>query len=492
MTRRAPPPTVDRAELIRRGIEAERARRCVERGTLATAWWRDDRRYQRTAFARSIASVCDRIAADAVAGVGSWWALEAPPRHGKSEHVGRVLPARVMALRPGASVLYATSTDDRADDVSMAARAMVERLAPAYPHLEPGATWQRTGWLTAGGGRWAGVGAGVATGGIGAHLVVVDDVTGSAERQRSKAWKNSARRWLMEDVITRLEGGPLVVMETRRGLDDISGWLEAEHPGRLKRLTWRCRSEAGDNDPMGRAPGEYLWPERYGAEWHASMPHLVPGSPIWEALYQQRPTREGGAVILDEWCAHRYAADPVGQARACQQILISVDPAAKTTDRNDPTGIVVSGIDRGAVYVLHAEAERRAPPDTEQRLADLAAEYRATGRPVTILVEDTSVGQAWIPALKRRGLTVIAVPVSGRGDKVARMVPYLGRWAAGDVRLPASASWVAAFVGQIVSVPDCEHDDLWDAMSVLLWYLASMQARTRSTASGILGSLGVQ
>lgn len=474
--RRKPAPVVDEAQIIREAAEADLAQRCVRRGTGATAWYRDRRRYVPHRFARSISAVCDEIAADAVAGRGTWWALEAPPRHGKSEHVGRVLPARVMALIPGASVLYATSTDDRADDVSMAARAMVERLGGAFPHLQPGETWQRTSWLTVGGGRFVGVGSGVATGGIGSRLTVVDDVTGSAERQRSQAWKRSTRRWLLEDVVSRSEGGPLVLMETRRGLDDISGWMESEYPGKLRRMTWRCLAEEGEQD--GRAVGEYLWPERYGAEWHASMPHLVPSSPIWSSLYQQRPTREGGSIILDAWCGHRYAADAHAQAKACAQIVISVDPAAKTADHNDPTGIVVAGIIRNEVYILHAEAVRRDGPDTEQRLADLAAEYRGvTNRQVTVAIEDTSVGQAWIPALRRRGLTVVAVSVAGRGDKVQRMHPYLARWASGEVKLPASAPWVAAFVAQIVSVPDTDHDDLWDAMSVLLWYLASMQAR---------------
>lgn len=105
-------------------------------------------------------------------------------------------------------------------------------------------------------------------------------------------------------------------------------------------------------------------------------------------------------------------------------------------------------------------------------------------------IEDTSVGQAWIPALRRRGLTVVAVSVAGRGDKVQRMHPYLARWASGEIKLPSSAPWVAAFVAQIVSVPDTDHDDLWDAMSVLLWYLASMAVRTRSTAGDLNRAFG--
>lgn len=486
-------PAPDLAALVRERTEAERARRCVQAGTLASAWWRDPQRYTAHAFARSISAVCDQIAADALAGRSTWWALEAPPRHGKSEHVGRVLPARVMALLPGASVLYATSTDDRADDVSMAARSMVSRLASAYPHLAPGATWTRTGWLTAGGGRFVAVGSGVATGGIGARLIVVDDVTGSAERQRSAAWKRSARRWLLEDVVSRSEGGPLVVMETRRGLDDVSGWLESEYPGKLRRVTWRCRAVEGEPDPMGRAPGEYLWPERYGAAWHAEQPHLHDASPIWQALYQQRPTREGGAVILDAWLSHRYTGRPEDVARTCRDVLICVDPAAKTSERHDPTGIVVLGrlpIGTGdIVCVLHVEAVRREAPDTEQRIADLAGQW-TTGRGKTaVIIEDTSVGQAWIPNLRRRGLAVMPVQVAGRGDKVQRMHPHLARFAAGEIRLPESAPWVAPYVAEMVSVPDCEHDDQWDATCLgLTWYADTSRAIQPARSMRLVGA----
>lgn len=491
---KSPPESPESKQLIEERTQAEIARRCVASGTLATAWFRDPERYQAHAFARSISAVCDQIAADAMAGRGTWYALEAPPRHGKSEHVGRILPARLMALMPGASVLYATSTDDRADDVSMAARAAVEKLAPAFPHLRRGITWTRTSWVTEGGGRWTGVGSGVATGGIGAKLAVLDDVTGSAERQRSAAWKRATRRWLLEDAISRLEGGPLVVMETRRGLDDISGWLESEYPGRLKRFTWRCRAEKGEQD--GRKPGEYLWPEKFGAEWHASMPHLVDSSPIWSSLYQQRPTREGGTVILEEWLSHRYAMTPEMAAHGCRGIVIAVDPAAKTSQHNDPTAIVVAGLrPRGNgsdVLILHVEAKRREAPDTERRIEDLARYWNATARTsVTVLVEDTSVGQAWVPSLRRRGLTVLPVNVAGRGDKVARMHPHLGRWAAGEILLPSAAPWVAEYVGEMVSVPDSAHDDQWDATSLLLGYLSSVVGR-RPAASDILRALGAQ
>jgi predicted phage terminase large subunit-like protein len=487
----------DTAAIAAQAVESERARRCIEKSTLHTAWLRSPTRYQPTAFARSISGVCDQIVSDVIHRRSTWWALEAPPRHGKTEHVGRVLPARVMALVPSASVLYATSTDDRADEASMSARAMVSTLTGAYPHLTPGEVWTRTNWLTEGGGRFVAVGAGVATGGIGSRLTVVDDVTGSAERQRSKAWKSGNRRWMLEDVLTRSEGGPVVVMETRRGIDDLSGWMETEFPGKLRRVTWRCRAVAGEDDPLGREPGAFLWPERYGESWHADQPHLRPGTPIWESLYQQRPTREGGSVILDVWLSHRYAGSPVEAARTCRDIVICVDPAAKTANHNDPTGIVIMGQrPRGGghdVLILHVEAERRESPVTEQRIADLAAEWTAATRQrVTVLVEDTSVGQAWIPTLRARGLTVIGVGVSGKGDKVARMHPHLSRWAAGEVQLPEGQRWVASYTGELGSVPDAEHDDQWDATAIgLTWYAERAHGRTPSAAD-ILAAMGAQ
>ena len=424
------------------------------------AWYRPG--YVATAWHRELGAVCDGMVRAAVEGRAEWHMLGAPPRHGKSEHVGRAMGPRAMALRPGLSVLYPTSTDERAGDVSMAARGMVEALYASgqFPHLAPARPWTATEWRTVGGNHWVGIGAGAATGGIGAHMIIPDDVTGSDERQASRAWKRSARRWLQGDVLTRDAGGAVVcLMETRRGLDDLQGWASEEWPGRWVSHTWQCQ----------RPDGSYLWPERYGAEWHAGRPDLAPGTRVWETQYQQRPVREGGAVILEEWTGHRYPGTPQQQREACTAVWVVVDPAAKTSERNDPSAIGAIGRRAdGKLAVLHMEAVRRDYPALRQRIRDLRTEWRADG----VLVEDTSIGQALIPELRQMGLPVVPVEVSGRGDKVQRMYPHLARWASGMILLPESAPWVASFVGELTSVPDGEHDDQWDVMSIVLHYVA--------------------
>lgn len=455
-------PEALRAQVIaarRAERDKRRARDAVEGGVCAMLRWYRPTTYQPVAWQEDIGAVCDGMALAAVEGRAEWHMLGAPPRHGKSEHVGRAMGPRAMALRPGLSVLYLTSTEERAIDVSQAARGMVTALykSGAYPHLAPGVPWKTTEWRTVGGNHWVGLGEGSATGGIGAHMIIPDDITGSDDRQASRAWKLGARRWFQGDALTRDAGGAVVcLMETRRGLDDMQGWASEEWPGRWQTHAWRCQG----------TDGSYLWPERYGATWHAGRPDLAPGTRVWETQYQQRPYREGGSVLLEAWLRATYPGDPMAAREDCARVWVAIDPAAKTAERNDPSAILVAGVmpDR-SIRVLHVEAERRDYPALRQRVRDVAAWMRADG----ILVEDTSVGQALIPDLRLMGLAVRAVSVAGRGDKVQRMAPQMVRWASGQVQWPdPPAPWCAMARGQLAAVPDSDHDDVWDAFSILL------------------------
>lgn len=491
MTRRAPPPTVDRAELIRRGIEAERARRLVARGTLAVAWWRRGDDLERHRFLRQISTECDRWVDAFVHQQPLALSLHAPPGSGKSESVGRTMPARAMALAPGRSIVYVTSSCDRAKEVSLSVRATCERLSHAYPHLapHPSGPWEATLWRTAGGGWWTAISPGASTGGVDAHGIIFDDVTGSEARQRSRAERESIQRFLEGDALTRFRGvGPLMNMETRRGFGDATDFLRAKLGDifEVKSWPWIATASCAANPWDGRQEGEYLWPGDRGEVFHRTIGrYLVPGHPVFQAQYQQQPIKEGGSIILEDWTRHRYPGSPQGMAKACHTIILAVDPAAKKGERNDPTGLVIMGrrrvgSDGSKTMILHAEAERRNSPESQRRIRALLSEWSdASGRKVIAVVEDTSVGQAWIPALKELGCTVIPVQVSGKGDKVVRMEPYLGEWAGGMIELPEDEPWAGSYVAEITGYAggDGQPDNLWDATSVGLGYFASTAAR---------------
>ena len=53
---------------------------------------------------------------------------------------------------------------------------------------------------------------------------------------------------------------------------------------------------AGDDDPIGRAPGEALWPERFSVE-DLQRTRADVGPYVWNALYQGRPTDDEGGIF---------------------------------------------------------------------------------------------------------------------------------------------------------------------------------------------------
>lgn len=467
-------------------VDRARALRCVELGTCQLLWYRKPDQYKPAKWHWQIGDVCDQIIADARAGISSWWILEAPPRHGKSEHVGRGMGARLMALEPGASVLYCTSTEKRARNVSRAAQQLVERLAPHFPHLERSVPWETTEWVTAGDGGWVGCGAGGSTGGIGAKLVIVDDVTGSARRQRSEAEKDSLWEWLKEDVLSRSENGPVVIMETRRGLDDVIGRIEEEWPGRCKRYTWRFVSdglEKHTHPKDKRKPGDYLWPEKYGADWHATQPQLRPGERVYETLYRQNPIRTGGEVLLAEWLENRYPGDPRAMRNIADKgtTIAFVDTSSKTEERNDPTGIVIMARFGPKIRILHAEEVK--PHDLTSHLADLHSTWSLDG----VVEEDTSIApeikRQWdrLRAEGRELPPMVLQSVAGGGDKVERMKPFEIRWIAKDYELPRAAPWVAGYKAHMLAVPNGSHDDMWDATTIGFAYYDDGSRKARTT-----------
>ena len=57
---------------------------------------------------------------------------------------------------------------------------------------------------------------------------------------------------------------------------------------------------AEDNDPLGRAPGEALWVEKYPVEVLRAIKGEI--SPYdWEAVYQQSPVLKEGTLFRDEY-----------------------------------------------------------------------------------------------------------------------------------------------------------------------------------------------
>lgn len=425
--------------------------------------------------------VCDRLADSARDGTGLRVTLSAPPRHGKTTFTGQGLPIRcyldaAARGRPFA-VLYVTSTSERAEEVSSRVRAAIERVHgdTRAESMAPGETWTRTRWATKGGLSWVGMGWSGATGGIGANLLILDDVIGTSQAYRSGSTRAQIRRVIEEDLLSRLvDGGAALQMETRRGVDDTTAWLLREWPAVWEEHVWRCRDERG----------RYLWPEVYGEAWRATMPHLTDSSPVWRSLYQQEPVPEGGTLIPMEWATATYPETPEQARQKADYVAIGCDLTNTKKRTSDPAAFVV--VARRGAYrdLLHVVVRQCGYVEQRQILRDLCR----TWRPHAVVVERAAGGDQMVDELRGEIAGVRGEPAVG--DKVTRLLPHLGRFAAGQVRTPAlGASWVGPWREEVTgfSGTDGEADNQVDAT---VWALvgaddsATLQVLSRLPSPG--------
>ena len=88
-------------------------------------------------------------------------------------------------------------------------------------------------------------------------------------------------------------------MHTRWHEEDIAGCvLKQIEAGIIKARVLSLPAIAGESDPLGRLPGQYLWHEPGGYNYG--------GYPMmWSALFQQEPAPEEGDYFKAEWL-HTY------------------------------------------------------------------------------------------------------------------------------------------------------------------------------------------
>jgi predicted phage terminase large subunit-like protein len=402
----------------------------------------------------------------------------APPRHGKTEllAIGTSTTCAIRAWqerRPFA-ILYVTAKDALARRIVRTLRAVLTRLheetGDDWFAPDPDGEWTAESIETKGGFCFRGIGKSGATGGIGANLILLDDLIGSNAADRSAAERAAIVLALEEDFLSRgMDGAPAIHMETRRGTEDTTAWLERERADQWEFHVWPCWTEERG----------YLWSRRMNDAIRAKR-GLGDSSPVWLSLYQQRPVPAGGTLVAPEWLDATYSEPPAVAAKLADRVVIGVDLAATGKTTSDHVAMVVLGVRAnnpapGGVYpgpsayrdVLHVVRGRMGYVEAKARLRELVATYA----PAAVVVERAANGDAMIDELARevRGLRGERAAV----DKVARLTPWLPTLAARQVRLPRQPEpWTGPLREELTAFSGTpgEADDQVDA---LVWALVS-------------------
>lgn len=283
----------------------------------------------------------------------------APPQHGKSRLVSKLLPAWILGKHPDWPIIAASYGSDLAEENGQAVRDQL--ASPVHAAVFPeskldGSTTGKTYFKTTEGALYLGTTIRGSATGFPSKVFIIDDPFKSREEAESERVRESTKTWFTSVVYPRLaEDSILIVMHTRWHEDDLAGWLQREHPQEEWEVI-NLPALALEADPLGREPGEALCPERF-SEAALARKRIVSGSRDWEALYQQRPVAGTGGFFKRDWLRH-YDSLPIQIARPMNRYLL-VDPAGAKHKRSDYSAFVVIGLNTdGRYYLLDAARDR--------------------------------------------------------------------------------------------------------------------------------------
>lgn len=392
--------------------------------------------------------------------------VQMPPRIGKSLTTSIRFPAWFLGRDPDRKVLLGSYSADLAYDFSRRCRNELREHGQGLFGIEladDSAAVSRWG-INGREGYFAAAGVGGPFTGRGGDLLVIDDPVKGAEQADSELYREKVKSWYRSDARTRLHpGGRVVVVQTRWHEDDLAGWLQDE-----------ARKGSGERFevlslPMLSEADEPLWPERYDAE-ECGRIKLAVGSRAWEALYQQRPAPDGGAILKREWWKRYRELPPV-----MDEVVLSIDATFKDKDSSDFVVIQAWGRLGTRKYLLDQRRARMGFSQTCQAIRDFrAALVDRRLKPDSVLIEDKANGSAIIETLRheRTGIDGV-IAVEPKGGKVARARNVEAQVEAGQVFLPDEAPWVGDFIEECAAFPNGKHDDQVDAMTQALVRLSS-------------------
>lgn len=423
-----------------------------------------------------IASFLDRF----VSGEITRLMIFTPPQVGKSELVSRNLPPFIFGKDPDHRIIGAAYGDSFASEFNIDVQRIME--SEKYKQLFPetripedgsggGKRWVRNSSrfdIVGRKGRYNSVGVGGSLTGKTGYTLLIDDPVKNEEEARSQVYRDRQWRWLKTVARTRLKkdlkGRPnkILLTMTRWHHDDLAGRLIAEMKANPNMPKWTilCFPMLREDmmDPLDpRELDEPLWPEMVSKE---ECEELKADPRTWNALYQQRPAPEAGAILKREWWKF-YKEEPDKIAEIGKQIQ-SWDltfTEGKSTDFVVGFVIGKAGPKR---YLMDRFRARVGFNGQITAIEGLSARWpKATRR----AIEKSANGYAAKQVLDKTLTGVTLEPVEGskifRAEAMAPQV-QAGNWYLPD---PSVCAWTLDFIEECAEFPFGKNDDQVDAWS---------------------------
>lgn len=419
-----------------------------------------------------------------------------PPGSAKSTYTSHALASHFMGRWPARSVILATHTADLSEKWSRKVRNTIASARHSLVFPDPGCQLSRDStavgrWATAAGGEFLAAGVGASILGFRADLIVIDDPISGFEQAQSVTQLRKVQGWFETDLITRAKPrAKLVLICQRLSPNDLAGYLIERNrinPTRRQRILKLPMEATSPDDPLGRRPGERLWPEWFTAE---QVEDAKRDDFKWRTLYQQEPPSDEGSWVSPDDIQFRPTPP---EALAPTAITYGATDLALSVNTGDYTVHIViavtspSSASAGDEWdILHAERARVDTNASAERIVSLSSTYH----PLEWLIDDDNASKVFVNDVATRAraarVPVPWRPMPMRGqDKETRAAPLRGQFKRRRIWMPADAPFTSWLTRELLSFPNALGqgvDDGVDTLGLFGRRLASM-ARSSPTPS---------
>jgi len=446
----------------------------ADRRTLAQTHLMDFARYVDPSYfpARHLAAIAGKLEAVERGAIRKLM-IFVPPRYGKSELTSVKFPAWYLGRHPDRRIIHTSYAAALSNTFSRRTRNLLAdtryqelfdvRLAADSMSVEH---WnlqgQRGGFISAG--------LGGAITGHGANVFIIDDPIKDQAEADSAAHREAVWEWYGAVARTRLEpDAAMVLIMTRWHDDDLAGRL-------LKQGGWTVVNLpvlAEEQDLMGRAPGEPLWPERYTLQAVLEIKAEVPPR-VWEALFRGQPRVQEGQLIKRDWFQWFTELPP-----GCERFG-GIDTATSLKTSADHMSLLDVCRDApGYLYVDEVLLERLTVRGFSKHVS---ARHAAVGYR-DIQIEENAAGEAVKQAIEEQGREDRTnPPVHGfktSTDKVVRVSEFSHLIENGTLKFKRGNPRVAALVEHLINF-DGKGSDIDDDVDALGFAIRAARGETRT------------
>ncbi len=398
-----------------------------------------------------------------------------PPQHGKSEIISRNFPAWALGNEPDLKIIGSSYSSDLANGFSLNIQRTIEseEYQTIFPETQmngmngryvKGYKRNEDYFDILGGGFYKAVGVGKGLTGTPVDIAIIDDPVKDAVEALSPVYRERVWNWYNTVLTTRLHNNSrqLFIM-TRWHEDDLAGRILKTEPDEWTVLVLPAICEVeNDNGLSTRHIGEALWPQRHSLAKLMKQKQRSPRD--FSALYQQRPTIEGGNIVKRDWFQRISLADFMAM-RFKEPMHFYLDTAynkKKAGTDNDPSGILAACRIKNNIYILHAQSVWKEMPDLLRFLPEYIVSHEGNSESV-LHIEPKANGVSVVQMLKETTTLNVRETPMPVDDKEVRFRVVSPRIECGRVFL-VDGVWVEDFLDQVCSFPAAAHDEFVDIL----------------------------